>query len=94
MVMSNKRVRVIIDGIVQGVFFRAETTATARNIGVNGWVKNRADGTVEAVFEGAEGDVEKAIEWCRHGPAAARVESVDVKDEEYTGEYEDFRTIY
>ena len=73
-----KRARVRVKGSVQGVFFRVETRDRARSLGVSGWVRNLQDGAVEAVFEGPEEQVESMVEWCRRGPAGARVESVDV----------------
>ena len=73
-----KRARVRVNGSVQGVFFRVETRDRARSLGVSGWVRNLQDGAVEAVFEGSEEQVESMVEWCRRGPAGARVESVDV----------------
>ena len=72
-----KRAHVVVRGAVQGVFFRAETRDRARSLGVDGWVRNTPDGTVEAVFEGEEERVESMVEWCRRGPAGARVEDVD-----------------
>ena len=65
-------------GSVQGVFFRVETRDRARSRGVSGWVRNRRDGAVEAVFEGPDEQVESMVDWCRRGPAGARVDSVDV----------------
>jgi acylphosphatase len=73
-----KRAHVRVQGSVQGVFFRVETRDRARSLGVSGWVRNMRDGAVEAVFEGPEERVESMVEWCRRGPAGARVESVDV----------------
>jgi acylphosphatase len=73
-----KRAHVRVRGAVQGVFFRVETRDRARSLGVSGWVRNVQDGAVEAVFEGPEERVESMVEWCRRGPAGARVESVDV----------------
>jgi acylphosphatase len=67
-----------VHGAVQGVFFRVETRDRARSLGISGWVRNLGDGAVEAVFEGPEERVESMVEWCRRGPAGARVESVDV----------------
>ncbi|MFH1149873.1 MAG: acylphosphatase [Actinomycetota bacterium] len=80
------RARVTVTGRVQGVFFRAETRGEARRLDLGGWVRNRPDGTVEAVFEGERFLVEKAVEWARHGPPGASVESVDVRWEEPRGE--------
>lgn len=72
-------VRVIFRGRVQGVFFRANTKAKARELGVRGWVRNLPDGTVEAFFEGSEGAVREIIEWCRYHQPYAQVTGVDVE---------------
>ena len=84
--MSRKRVHVHVSGRVQGVFYRATTKETAREHGVDGWVKNLDDGRVEAVFEGPEEDVESLIEFCHGGSKAARVDDVEVSYEEPQGE--------
>lgn len=81
-----KRVRVIVSGRVQGVFFRVECERMAVSKGLVGWVANLPDGTVEAVFEGQDADVDAAIAWCRVGPALAQVEAVDVSDEPLMGQ--------
>ena len=88
------RAYVRIYGIVQGVFFRANTRRVAKRLGLKGYVRNLPDGSVEAVFEGERDKVEKAIEWCRRGPPLARVERVEVKYEEYRGEYDDFYILH
>ena len=88
------RARTIVSGRVQGVFFRLETKYAADRHGVCGWVKNKSDGTVEAVFEGREEDVAKVLEWCRQGPPAARVSGVDVAWENFSGEYSEFEVRY
>jgi len=75
------RRRVVVHGHVQGVYFRAETQQRARRDGVNGWVRNAPDGTVEAVFEGEPDAVERLVDFCRRGPRGARVDRVDVTDE-------------
>jgi acylphosphatase len=75
------RVRVVVHGHVQGVFFRDTVRRAARERGVTGWVRNRRDGTVEAVFEGAGDAVEALIEVCRRGPRGAQVERVVVVEE-------------
>jgi acylphosphatase len=80
------RARVRVRGRVQGVFFRMETRDRAHSLGLAGWVRNCADGTVEAVFEGEPERVESMIDWCGRGPAGAHVDSVDVKWEEAAGE--------
>jgi acylphosphatase len=79
------RRRVVVHGHVQGVFFRDSLRRLARERGISGWVANRHDGTVEAVFEGDTGAVERLVEFCREGPRGARVDSVDVTDEEPEG---------
>lgn len=80
--MSRPRaVRVSISGRVQGVGYRAWTEQAARDGGLAGWVRNRRDGTVEAVFEGPSDAVERMLARCRDGPPAARVTTVDVVDE-------------
>ena len=76
-----KRIYVIISGRVQGVFFRAETQRTAMDFNLTGWVRNTADGRVEAVFEGEDENVNKMLAWCHIGPPTARVEDVTVKVE-------------
>jgi acylphosphatase len=75
------RRRVWVSGRVQGVAFRASARRQARAAGVDGWVRNLADGRVEAVFEGAPGAVEALLAWCREGPSFARVDRVEVREE-------------
>lgn len=82
-----KRVRVIVAGRVQGVFFRVETADRARSLGLAGSVRNRPDGAVEAVFEGNEDRVDALVRWCARGPAGARVDTVNVEPEEPLGEH-------
>ena len=91
---ENVSAHVVISGKVQGVFYRAETQKAARQRGVTGWVRNRADGTVEAVFEGGENDVASMIEWCKSGSPAAKVDNVDVDWETYTGDFSAFEVTY
>ena len=88
MTQEGERVRahVWISGRVQGVAFRAYTIDEASARGVTGWVRNMPDGRVEAVFEGEKAVVEAMIAWCRKGPPAALVSSVEVTWEEPTGE--------
>jgi acylphosphatase len=68
---------VIVDGVVQGVFFRASTARVANALGVAGWVRNLPDGRVEAVFEGPAEQVARAVEWTRGGPDRAVVTSLE-----------------
>lgn len=79
------RRRVVVHGFVQGVFFRDSVRRLAQQRGVAGWVANRADGAVEAVLEGEPDAVERLVEFCRTGPRGARVDSVDVVEEEPEG---------
>jgi acylphosphatase len=76
------RRRVIVHGRVQGVFFRDSVRRLALQRGVAGWVSNRWDGTVEAVFEGEQDAVERLVDFCRAGPRGAQVDSVEVSEEE------------
>ena len=75
------RRRVVVHGIVQGVWFRDSTRHQALRFGVHGWVRNRPDGTVEAVFEGEPHAVGLAVSFTRSGPARAHVIKVDVSEE-------------
>ncbi|MFC7059095.1 acylphosphatase [Halovenus salina] len=75
------RAHVYVSGKVQGVYFRATTRDTAREHGVDGWVRNLDDGRVEAVFEGTEKDVETMVEFCHEGSSAASVDDVEVSYE-------------
>jgi acylphosphatase len=88
------RAHVFVSGRVQGVFFRSETRYEAKRGNIAGWVRNTYDGRVEAVFEGEKEDVEKAIDFCRRGPLGARVTNVDVRWEDYRGEFRDFKIRY
>jgi acylphosphatase len=76
-----RRVRVVVSGRVQGVFFRAGCAEEARRRGVAGSVSNRPDGRVEAAFEGDDAAVEAMIDWCRRGTDWAVVDSVEVTEE-------------
>jgi acylphosphatase len=79
------RRRIVVHGFVQGVFFRDTVRRQALSAGVAGWVRNNRDGTVEAVFEGEPSAVERMIGVCRNGPRGARIDSVDVYEEEPEG---------
>ncbi len=89
---ENARVHLRIYGQVQGVFFRASTEAEARRLGLTGWVRNCPDGSVEDVAEGPRAKLENLVVWCRHGPAHARVDHVEIEWSEATGEFSGFRT--
>lgn len=92
--MAKARRRLIVEGYVQGVFFRATTQEKAWEIQVSGWVRNRWDGTVEVLVEGEESRVTELIEWCRKGPPGARVTQVRVEEEPYQGEFKGFNILY
>ena len=81
-----KTVRASIAGRVQGVWFRGWTVDRARELGLSGWVRNRRDGTVEALFSGLAGSVDAMLKRCREGPSAARVVSVETGPGEPPGE--------
>lgn len=91
--MSNANVtkRLVIQGRVQGVYFRDSMRQQARQLDVTGWVRNRTDGTVEAMVSGEPEAVANIIEWSRRGPAAAKV--TDVQIEEGEGQFEQFELL-
>lgn len=80
------RQHVVVQGMVQGVGFRYSCEHRARELGVHGWVRNREDGAVEAVFEGDDDAVAQMVTWARNGPRHSRVTSVEVRDEQPRGE--------
>jgi len=93
--MADKvRAHVLIEGRVQGVFFRASTRDEARARGLAGWVRNRPDGRVEAVFEGDKAVVENMLAWCQKGPPYAYVDQVEIAYQPYQGDLLDFRVVY
>ncbi|QGG40893.1 acylphosphatase [Aeromicrobium yanjiei] len=81
-----ERRHVIVRGTVQGVFFRASCEQEATRLGATGWVANRPDGSVEAVFEGPAEVVDQLVEWCRTGPPRAAVSDVQVTEQQPVGE--------
>ncbi|MBP1710493.1 MAG: acylphosphatase [Deltaproteobacteria bacterium] len=89
-----KKVHVYISGRVQGVFFRAETQRAAVCLQLTGWVRNTEDGSVEAVFEGEDRDIDKMLAWCQTGPPHARVDQVIVEEEPFTGDYPNFKIAF
>ncbi|MBU4298568.1 acylphosphatase [Patescibacteria group bacterium] len=89
--MSEKsRAHIFVSGLVQGIFFRAETQKMARELGVFGWVRNTNKGRVEAIFEGEKERVEKIIAWVKTGPPGAVVKKIDVVWEDHKGEFKNF----
>ncbi len=89
-----KRAHIWVSGRVQGVYYRATTCEVAKRLRLTGWVRNLPDGRVEIVAEGPEDALKALIDWCWEGPPLARVEDVEVKWEEPTGQYDDFRVRY
>lgn len=92
--MTRKRVHAKITGRVQGVFFRAYTKEEADRLGLVGWVRNRADGSVEALAEGEVAAVDQMIEWFHGGSPHAKVTSVEVTEEKPVGECRSFEIHY
>lgn len=89
------RAHVIFHGRVQGVWFRATTRDAAKRIGgLTGWVRNLPDGTVEAIFEGAEEKIAQVINACKNFRPPARVDRVEVENSEATGEFSGFEVSY
>ena len=80
-----------ISGRVQGVGFRYHFTRAARALGITGWVRNRRDGSVEAMVSGPAEAVEEATAWARHGPSKAQVQGVEVADSD--GNFDAFETL-
>jgi acylphosphatase len=87
------RVHLVISGIVQGVWYRASTKVMAEQLGLTGWVKNRPDGCVEAVFEGDEQKVKEMVAWCWKGPPNAKVTDISMKDDQIVGSFKEFTVL-
>jgi acylphosphatase len=87
---QQSRAQIRIRGRVQGVYYRASMVQEAQQAGLTGWVRNCADGSVEAVAEGSRAAIESLLAWCRQGPPGARVASVDVNWEAATGSFSGF----
>ncbi len=87
------RAHISVRGVVQGVFFRANTKKQAKKLGLQGWVRNSGM-DVEAVFEGPKLKVINMLEWCKKGPRSAKVKDVKISWEKYTGEFKDFKILY
>jgi acylphosphatase len=88
------KVRIHIEGIVQGVYYRYSAQQKALELGVNGWVRNCWDGSVECLAEGERDNVEALIRWCHRGPSGARVEKVTTEWEEYKGDLKGFSITF
>lgn len=92
--MAMKRIRAVVQGRVQGVFFRAHTQEEAQRLGLIGWVRNRPDGAVETVAEGEGERIEQLAYWLHQGPPAARVSGVEIHSEEPQGDLASFEIRY
>lgn len=89
-----ERAHIIVHGIVQGVFFRANTVRAAKELGLKGYAKNLPDGTVEIIAEGPKGKIDELIEFCKKGPQAAEVSKVNIKFEKPKNEFDGFEIRY
>jgi len=92
--MALARVHVLIEGDVQGVGFRFSTERVATKLGLAGWVRNRPEGAVEAVFEGERSVVDQMVAWCHRGPSSAYVNNVNVNWESPSGDLAGFRITF
>lgn len=90
----NAQVRLLVTGLVQGVFFRANAQRMAKKFSVKGWVKNLLNGDLEIVAEGNKEDLHQFISWCHQGPPGAIVKNVEATWREYEGKFTDFKIIY
>ncbi len=91
---QDARAHVFVSGRVQGVSFRWNTQHMAQRMELTGWVRNLWDGRVEAIFEGPEPTVRKAVSWCHQGQRPARVDDIDVSYEKPTGDFKSFRITW
>ncbi len=91
---EKRRARILVQGRVQGVFYRDSTRRVASRLGLSGTVRNVPGGDVEIVAEGDTGQLESLLEWCGTGPPAAVVNDVKVVFSEATGEFDGFRIVY
>ncbi|TMI12593.1 acylphosphatase [Candidatus Bathyarchaeota archaeon] len=87
------RARILISGLVQGVFFRRGIADLARQLSVTGWVRNLRDGSVEVVCEGDKDKLDRVVQFCRVGPSGARVKNVDVDWFDFRGDFRGFKII-
>lgn len=92
--MNSKRVHLLVEGRVQGVYFRQGMMETAEKNNVLGWVRNLPDNKVEAILEGNDSNVDAVVEWAHFGPAGAVVQELKVTEEKYVREFSDFEIRY
>jgi acylphosphatase len=91
--MALKQLQLLVRGRVQGVYFRASTQREARRLGITGWVKNRADGTIEIVAEGEEVSIRELYGWAQKGPPPRASNASITRWRSFTGDFPDFRII-
>ena len=91
--MSQVRAHIFIYGDVQGVFFRRSARSKADELGVVGLIRNRKDGSVEAIAQGSKGKVDAFIKWCKKGPPFAKVEKVEVEWKKNLEDFEEFEVV-
>jgi acylphosphatase len=89
-----RRVHLIIQGLVQGVCFRMAVQDQALREGVYGWVRNSNEGSVEVLIEGKSTAVDRMIEFCRHGPRHAVVKTIEIREEQWQGDFHEFGIRY
>ena len=92
--MAKIRAHIVVEGKVQGVYFRSYVSEEAKKLNLTGWVRNLEDGRVEIVVEGTRDDVRTIVAWCHKGPTPARVSEVKVDWQEYSGKYRAFSVRY
>ncbi|MBU0484613.1 MAG: acylphosphatase [Proteobacteria bacterium] len=92
--MAVKRIRAVVFGLVQGVYFRTFAEAEGTKLKLAGWVRNLPDESVEVVMEGEEAKVDEMIQWLRHGPPTAKVKRVDLRAERVLGQTGKFNIRY
>jgi acylphosphatase len=92
--MKRVRIHAFVSGLVQGVNFRYYTKKFAEGLGIGGWVRNLNDGRVEVLAEGSEVRIKHFLDFLRKGPPGSKVINVEVKEEEYKGEFKFFDILY
>ena len=93
--MTNKtQIKVVIKGLVQGVFYRVHTKHTADTLGIKGYVKNLANGSVEAVFEGDPDVIARMIDWCHKGPEVSRIDNIQTQEIKTLSNFKIFEIRY
>ena len=92
--VDNIRMRLVIEGRVQGVWFRDSTRRKAVSLGVFGWARNRPEGTVEVLAEGPEEQVKELASWCNQGSPASKVRKVHKTQEQWKGEFGSFDILF